>query len=225
MKYFGVIMLFLLCPVLLIGCINQSKDIGQVDDNDVVVSEDGEGGWETAYRDAVSNLEYHLVDPYDLRYLLNWIYLGIHDFDNDNIPELVLGDGASFAILTYKDNSLVKVADLYLPEQWAAINGARYKDNIVSIESNGSDGSGYVCFTYKNGEYINAFYDDYNPEVAIINDTEASRDEFNAIFSLEELQRGEIMTRIERKVDGANIYLGFETFILIEDLNFEIVKF
>lgn len=113
--------------------------------------------------------------------------MGFHDFDQDGIPELILGDGVSVGVFTYKNNTVEKVTDLYEPEDWMAINGLHYKNNSIVLESNGSDGSGYVCFTYYEGEYITGFHDDYNPKEATLNNKKTTYEEFSKLFSIEDL--------------------------------------
>ena len=126
--------------------------------------------WEDAYKEIVRNMESYLADPYIFRQESDRVnsdscigYIGIHDFDDDSVPELITGDEVSVGIFTY-DNGIVKrIADLYEPEDWGCINGVHYKDNTVILINSGSDGSCYVCLSCHDGEYITGVFDEYNP--------------------------------------------------------------
>lgn len=143
--------------------------------------------WEDAYRDIIHNMDSHLVDPYDLRSEPdNIIFIGIHDFDSDSIPELVIGDLVSIAIFTYENNNAKKITDLFELESWGALNGVIIIDNMLFIEKAGSDGCGYAGFTYHEGEYITGMYDDYSSETAYINGKEVSGEEFRQLFNITE---------------------------------------
>lgn len=50
--------------------------------------------------------------------------------------------------ITIEDNKAKKTVDLYEFESRMTINKLYYRDNIIVVENNDSDGSGYVCFTY-----------------------------------------------------------------------------
>lgn len=162
--------------------------------------------WKSAYRDIIRNIDSNLVDPYNLRAETNeWFYLGIHDFDRDNVPELILGDGVSVGIFTYKNNTTEKVIDLYEPEEWAAINGLHYNNNSIVLRSDGSNGSCYVCFTHHDGNYVTGFYDEYNPKAAKLNDEDTTYEEFSHIFDITDLLENSRIPLISIKVNNSNI--------------------
>lgn len=159
--------------------------------------------WEDAYKSIICDIDSNLADPYNYNLGSNGnVYLGIHDFDGDDTPELIIGDSVSAAVFTYDNGDAVKIADLYEPEDWGGINGLYYKDNHIVLVSSGSGGSGYVCFTYDKGEYITGVYDDYNPEKGIINGNQVTGEVFRQQFNLTELTKN---SRIEySKVTGEN---------------------
>ena len=181
--------------------------------------------WEDTYKSILCDIDSYLADPYDYRFDPNGnIYLGIHDFDGDDTPELIIGDSVSAAVFTYENGNAVKIADLYEPEEWGGINGLCYKDNHIVLVSSGSGGSGYVCFTYDKGEYITGIYDDYNPEKGVINGKQVTGDVFRQQFNLAELTKN---SRIEySKVTGENgiILAGNSESTAIDDLNFQLLE-
>lgn len=133
----------------------------------------------------------HLPDPYRLRGeggLNSSFYLGIHDFNGDGIPELILGDGISLSVYTYENHGLEKAADLYEPEGWYMINELYLQNNCLILVSNGSNGCGYVGLTYQNGVYITGMHDDYNPDWSYLNEVEATYKAFDDIFHITELE-------------------------------------
>ena len=85
----------LLCVILFCVC-------GKEEESQYIVPE-----WEDAYKEIVRNMESYLADPYVLRQELKQVnsdsyigYIGIHDFDNDGVPELIIGDTVSIGIFT-----------------------------------------------------------------------------------------------------------------------------
>lgn len=144
--------------------------------------------WEDAYISIIYDIDSNLADPYNYNLKSNGnVYLGIHDFNNDDIPELIIGDSVSAAVFTYENGNAVKITDLYEPEDWGGINGLYYKDNHIVLVNNGSWGSGYVCFTYDEGEYVIGVYDDYNPDKGVINGNQVTGEVFRQQFNLAEL--------------------------------------
>ena len=203
------------------------------------------GGWEDAYKEVVRNMESYLADPYISRQESHWVngnscvgYIGIHDFDDDNVPELIIGDDVSVGIFTYYNGMVKRIADLYEPEDWGCINGMYYKNNTVILINSGSDGSCYVCFTYDDGEsstqgreYVIGIYDEYNPEVAIINDRMTTGEEFRKRFDLIELLDNSSIPRSRIIKDDEitialelNVFEGDDKQILIEDLDFNVIE-
>lgn len=153
--------------------------------------------WQPVYRNVIANAKDYELDPYNLKAGFNQhLYLGLHDFNGDNVPELIFGDGEALSIFTVEDNSLKKIADLVMTEEWGAINGVSLKDNTLLLVSAGSDGCGYECFTYTD-KYITGFYSDYDPEVATINGKSTSSDEFTKLFDLDSLKNGVTLKLID----------------------------
>lgn len=193
--------------------------------------------WQASYRDIISNIDnIILADPCDLRKgLRKYFYIGIHDFDDNDVPELIIGDTVSIAIFTYENNTSKKIADLYEPEHWGGINGLRFIDNKLFLSNNGSDGSGYVGFTYDKGEYLTGIYDDYSPERAYINDKKVSGEEFRQLFNLTEFVQGKnnkmiippencIIERIIIEDENREILIIKEEEIEIDNLDFSILQ-
>lgn len=172
-------------------------------------SEQGDS-WQSAYKDIVANSKYYLTDPYHLRGengLNLWFYIGIHDFNNDTVPELILGDSISLSIFTYHNDTVEKVIDLYEPDGWYFINDLYYKNNCLTLVSNGSDGSGYVCLTYYDGKYITGFHDDYTPAMSILNEENTTYEEFERIFYTEKLEESSKIPLIKMDIDKNEISL------------------
>ena len=149
----------MLCAALFCAC--GKEESNQRDSNE---------NWEDDYKEIVRNMESYLADPYIFRQEPDRInsdscigYIGIHDFDDDSIPELIIGDEVSVGIFTYDNGIVKKIANLYEPEDWGCINGVHYKDNTVILINSGSDGSCYVCLSCRDGEYITVAFDEYNP--------------------------------------------------------------
>ncbi len=153
-----------------------------------------DNGWQQSYKDIITYAKEYLVDPYGLREgngSDRWAYVSLHDFNNDGIPELILGDSVSISIFTYQNNKAEKVIDLYEPEGWYSINNIYYRRNSLFLVSNGTSGSGYVCLTYKDGKYVTGFYDDYNPTMAAVNEEDTTYREFGKIFNISDLSENE----------------------------------
>ena len=125
--------------------------------------------WKHSYREIITHMRDNLADQYNLRSTWNqFMYLAIHDFNYDNVPELIIGDNVVMAVFSCEDGEVVKIADLYEPEEWGGINGLYYCDNTLILRSDGSDGSGYVCFTFSEGEYVTGICDDDMDTRAVI---------------------------------------------------------
>lgn len=181
--------------------------------------------WEDAYKSIICDIDSNLADPYHWNLESNGdVYLGIHDFNNDNIPELIIGDCVSAAVFTYENGNTVKIADLYEPEEWAGINGLYYKDNNIVLVNSGSGGSGYVCFTYDGEEYVIGVYDDYNADKGVINGNQVTGEVFKQQFNLAELTSNSRMeyskiteeNGITLAVNGENITIDTLDFRLLE---------
>ena len=217
----------MLCAALFCAC--GKEESNQRDSNE---------NWEDAYKEIVRNMESYLADPYIFRQESDRVnsdscigYIGIHDFDDDSVPELITGDEVSVGIFTY-DNGIVKrIADLYEPEDWGCINGVHYKDNTVILINSGSDGSCYVCLSCRDGEYITGAFDEYNPETATVNGKEVTEEEFKMRFDLAELLDSSSIPRSRIKKENGtaaalviNVLQKDDEYIPIEDLNFNAVE-
>ena len=243
-KYFWGLVLCI--AVSLCGCTNGSNeqkidDTGQEESQNSAVAENmlpnasddmsdsdlatvGES-WEDAYKSIICDIDSNLDDPYNYNMGYNgYVYLGIHDFNNDDIPELIIGNSVSAAVFTYENGNAVKIADLYEPEDWGAINGLCYKDNYIVLVNSGSWGSGYVCFTYDEGEYVIGFYDDYNPDQGVINGNQVTGEVFRQQFKLVLLTNN---SRIEyskiNEEDGIILMANGES-TRIDELDFRLLE-
>lgn len=140
--------------------------------------------WQDAYLDIINSFPDNLLNPQDFRDITNWtdtekyMYLGIHDFDVDGIPELVIGDGTSMAVFTLQNGEIEKCADITMQCCWPCIDGVAFRNNVVLTECDGSDGSGYTALIYRDGEWITAVYCEYHPEKCSINGEPATYEEF-----------------------------------------------
>lgn len=196
--------------------------------------------WQDAYKEIVRNMDSYLSDPYIARSGSEsevdsvMGFVGIHDFNHDNTPELIIGDLVSVGVFTFEDGKAKKIADLYEPEGWYYISGVYYKNNTVVLVNSGSDGSCYVCFTYDDGDgigwgekYLIGIYDEYNHMgAAIINGEVVTEEKFNEQFDLAELLDNSGIPRSRLKKDNgiitALVINAFEKdyeYIVIEDLD------
>lgn len=152
--------------------------------------------WQNAYLEIICHMQDYLAIPYspdgsndrnnpDLYNPSdNLIYLGIHDFDNDTIPELLLGDSLTMAAFTFTNGSIQKLADLYFPDILWCINGVLFNGNSVSIQCAGSDGCDFVNWGYLDGEYKLGLYSQLCPELPItINGSIGTLEDINQIYS------------------------------------------
>lgn len=192
--------------------------------NEIAGTSETDKVWQDAYRTILCDLENYLSDPYELRWGLNEnVYLGIHDFDNDNIPELIIGDSVSVAVFTYRNGEAAKIADLYEPDYWGGINQLFYRNNTLVLVSNGSDGNGYVCFTYEKGDYIKGFYDDYNQEIGIINESQVSKEDFEQVFILDELLQNSSVTYSQINMDNKTVIVN-DNVVEIDKLDLTVIQ-
>lgn len=201
--------------------------------------------WEYAYKEIICNMDRYLSDPYiersssesDVDSVIG--YVGIHDFNHDNIPELIIGDLVSVGVFTFEDGVAKKIADLYEPEDWCYISGVYYKDNTIVLVNSGSDGSCYVCFTYDDGEglgrggiYVTGIYDEYNHMgAAVINGGVVAEETFKERFHLTGLLDNSMISRSRIKKENgiatALVINAFEKdydYIRVEDFDFNAVE-
>ncbi len=217
----------MLCAALFCAC--GKEESNQRDSNE---------NWEDAYKEIVRNMESYLADPYIFRQEPDWVnsdscigYIWIHDFEDDSVPELIIGDEVSVGIFTYDNGIVKKIADLYEPEDWGCINGVHYKDNTVILINSGSDGSCYVCLSCRDGEYITGAFDEYNPETATVNGKEVTEEEFKKCFNLTELLEDSSIPRSRIKKENGtaaalviNVLQKDDEYIPVEDLDFNAVE-
>ncbi len=217
----------MLCAVLFCAC--GKEESNQRDSNE---------NWEDAYKEIVRNMESYLADPYIFRQEPDLVssdscigYIGIHDFDDDSVPELIIGDEVSVGIFTYDNGIVKKISDLYESEDWGCINGVHYKDNTVILINSGSDGSCYVCLSCRDGEYITGAFDEYNPETATVNGKEVTEEDFKKCFNLTELLEDSSIPRSRIKKENGtaaalviNVFQKDDEYIPIEDLDFNAVE-
>lgn len=144
--------------------------------------------WQDVYKQILVTEPRNYLKAADVGSNMNdrWMYFGIHDFDGDATPELIIGDLVSVAVFTFSDGNAQKLADLYIPDQEWCINGVYSKGNSISAQCNGAGGSNYVNFGFLDGEYVLGIYtelcNDYDPPV--INGETGTLDQMNQIYSV-----------------------------------------
>ncbi len=147
--------------------------------------------WREAYLHAIENFPDNMIDPYGFRSGSDWtnpekyVYLGIHDFTTDGIPELIIGDAASLAVFIYKDGRVEKCIDLTMECCWQCIDGVAFHDNALLVSCYGSDGSGHTAAAYRNGAWTTAVYCAYHPKKCTINGEAATYEEFCNVVPFE----------------------------------------
>lgn len=153
-----------------------------------IVPHNGYRGWQEAYLDLIYYFPNNLANPYvypdyvrtDTKWYAKkkYMYLGLHDFDSDGTPELIMGDIASLAVFTYKNGNVEKLADIMMDCCWMGVSGVAFHDNTILISDHGSDGSGYVAWSYRDGAWTKAVYCEYHPKKCTINGETATYEEF-----------------------------------------------
>lgn len=244
-----VISLLIACMcVVLCACSSNGKidNLGSsegivTDQNDLDPSEEIEvPEWHHAYLEVICNMKEYLVDINDFRSdhpelydpMNTWVFLGIHDFNGDEIPELLVGDLLTMAVFTFTDGKTEKIADLYDeydPITWC-INGVHYKDNSVSLGCAGAGGTTYVNFGYLDGQYVLGTYSELSlPSVVRINGEESTLEEMNRIYTINYAERGKEELREQiRLVNENGIWkLRFESgkeAVLDDQFDFELIQ-
>lgn len=142
------------------------------------------------------------------------LYLGIHDYDCDGTPELIIGDSWAAAVFTYADGQAEKLADLCIPNIVWCISGLYARENSVSVQCDGAGGIDFVSFGFLDGEYVLGIYteqsNEYDPP--LINGKAGTVDQMNRIYptdyaSYSEDDRKE-MVRLVREDDDWTIHLS-----------------
>ena len=156
------------------------------------------------------------------------LYLGIHDYDCDGTPELIIGDSWAAAVFTYADGQAEKLADLCIPDTVWCINGLYARGNSVSVQCDGAGGIDFVNFGFLDGEYVLGIYtglsDAYDPP--LINGKAGTIDQMNRIYptdyaSYSENDRKELV-RLVREDDRWAIHLSSgEILTLDESFDFD----
>lgn len=178
--------------------------------------------WEEAYLHIICNMPDYLVDvdgtraadpelfdPEDSQ-----VYLGVHDFDGDDAPELIVGDGLTLAVFSYADGQTQKIADLYYPGIVWCVNGVYFKGNSMSVHCNGAGGSVYVHFGFMDGQYVLGLYDELTfPSDVIINGEKSTLEEMNRIYTTnyEEITAEERREQIRLVREGGSWTLHFQS--------------
>lgn len=227
-KKAGIYLLLVVINMLCMGCSNGEmvviQDCVPESKSDVDYanqSEGNTGNWQEAYLDIICNIQDYLVDVDDSRRIPEiydpmdiWGYLGIHDFDGDNIPELIAGDTITLAVFTFYQGRAEKLADLYFPDMVWCINGVQFKDHSVSVTCAGSDGCDYVNFGFLDGEYKLGLYSEYDEQSdEIINGKVSTLEELNCIYVLDFDERAgeEWRDRIRLAYKKENWYLIYHS--------------
>lgn len=114
----------LLCVTLFCSC-------GKEKENQYIVPE-----WEDVYKEIIRNMESYLADPYIFRQEPDWAnsdicigYIGIHDFNDDGVPELIIGDAVSIRLGCF--NYALPI--LELPFQRLRILGKTKTGQLLSL--------------------------------------------------------------------------------------------
>lgn len=239
-KFLAIVVLFTHTCVFLSACSDGTYLSENGDDPEVsLVSSrnEDEAAWWSAYLEVIYNMQEYLVDPNDYRSnpeiynpMDNEIYLGLHDFDSNGIPELLVGDLLTMAVFTYSDEQVQKIVDLYNPNtSFWGINGIYFKDNSVSLNCDGADGSDFVNFGFLDGKYMIGFYEQLSlPSVVMINGEESTLEEMNRIYTINfnEREPEELKERIRLVNETGTWKLKFrsgEIAILNKDLNLELI--
>ena len=243
-----VISLLIACMcVVLCACSSNGKidNLGSsegivTDQNDLDPSEEIEvPEWHHAYLEVICNMKEYLVDINDSRSnpelydpMDELVFLGIHDFNGDEVPELLVGDLLTMAVFTFTDGKPEKIADLYDeydPITWC-INGVYYKDNSVSLDCDGAGGATFVNFGYLDGQYVIGTYSELNlPSVVRINGEESTLEEMNRIYTINFAERGreELRERIQLVNENGIWKLRFESgkeAVLDDQFDFELIQ-
>ncbi len=148
--------------------------------------------WQEAYRTIIYNPQNYLTDMGHYRsqesaggIFYPYFYLGIHDFDSDGIPELIIGDGVSAGVFRYADGKTEKLADLCDTESPWGINGLSFHGNAVGASLAGSGGvKKVIVFSYLDGEYKLGIYSDMSNLRMTINGKPDTRENLDRIYPI-----------------------------------------
>lgn len=144
------------------------------------------GTWQEVYQQIILSNPQNYLMYVDRTSTLEdrWLYLGIKDFNSDDVPELVIGDSCSAAVFTFVNGEALKLANLCIPDLVWCINGLYVRGNSVSVQCNGAGGSNFVNFGFCDNEYVIGIYtelcNDYNPPH--INGVAGTLEQMNRIY-------------------------------------------
>lgn len=192
--------------------------------------------WQEAYRTIICNPQNYLIDMNYYRsqesaggFFYPYFYLGIHDFDLDGTPELIIGDGVSAGVFRYADGKTEKLADLCDTESPWGINGIKFHGNAVGAQLDGSGGcKKVIAFGYLDGEYKLGIYSDMMSPLRItINGKPDTRENLDRIFPIAEEYDNEAHSRkyVKREYRDGELWLETENEILVradKDLDFSL---
>lgn len=156
------------------------------------------------------------------------LYLGIHDYDCDGTPELIIVDSWAAAVFTYADGQAEKLADLCIPDIVWCINGLYARGNSVSVQCDGAGGIDFVNFGFLDGEYVlgtcTGLSDAYDPPR--INGKAGTIDQMNQIYPTDYTSHSEDdrkeLVRLVREDDCWAIHLSSgEILTLDESFDFD----
>lgn len=219
------------------GSVTDQKDLDSLEETET--TQDVPADWQSAYLEIICNMQEYLVDidgyrsnPELYNPLDDWVYLGIHDFDGDDIPELLVGDTLTMAAFTFTGGKPEKIVDLYDeydPSSWC-INGVDFKGNSVSLGCSGSSGTTYVNFGYLDGQYMIGHYSEMNqPSVVRINGKESTLEEMNRIYTTDYAQREKVEHRdrirlVNEEGEWVLRFQSGEEEILDDQFDYDLIK-
>ena len=196
--------------------------------------------WREAYRHVIESFPDNMIDPYGFRNGRDWektrryVYLGIHDFTTDGTPELIIGDGASLAVFTYKQGRIEKCIDVTMQCCWQCIDEVVYHDNAILVSCSGSSSIAHVTMAYRNGQWVTGI-DCGNCGKLSINGKDVTREEFNKVIPFDIYNRKNTVLPYKNgsrdywqclvKIDG-NWYIEYPTYNrpLNESFDFELIR-
>lgn len=219
-----------------------TAEAAKATENSVVATEPAEpftgSTWQEAYLKIVKcDPKVYLVDPLAQFPTVPdpsdsddyFAFLGIHDFDQDGIPELIIGNLDTLAVFSFADGQAEKLADLYYPEAVWCINGVFFKENSLGLQCNGSGGNTYVNFGFLDGQYVLGLYSEVNGDhEVIINGAASTLEEMNRIYTtdFESIPESEYRERLRVTHDGKNKIIQFESGeIMAVDSSFDFNRF
>ena len=176
--------------------------------------------WQKAYLAILSAPQNYLMDINHNRSFLSAkgivepnFYVGVHDFNLDGVPELIIGDGNSLGVFSYADKKTIKLADLCDTETPWCVNGVFWDNNAVLVDCNGAGCRKYIVFGYLDGEYRMGIYSDMSDLRITINGEPATQEDLDRIYPITDAYSNESHCRkcIKRLNKDGEIILETET--------------